>query len=287
MENMIEKANILIEALPYIRKFRGKEIVIKYGGAAMESEAMRKHILSDLVFMNYVGMRPILVHGGGPAISRAMKERGITPHFINGHRVTDKEAIQVVAETLANINKEIVHEISQMGARAIGLSGYHNEVLNVVKRMDQGQDVGYVGDISSVNIMPIKELTEFNIIPVIYPLGIDENNEMYNINGDSACAKIAVAVGAQKLMVLTGIAGIMRDLNDPDTLLSTVRLKDVEMLKEKKIISGGMLPKVTACVDALNGGVKKAHIIDGRLKHSLLLEIFTDQGIGTEMIRDE
>ena len=286
MERIVEKANILIEALPYIKKFRGKEIVIKYGGAAMENKTMRKHILSDLVFMNYVGIRPILVHGGGPAISKAMRERGISPRFVDGHRITDQDTVEVVADTLANINKEMVHDISKMGARAIGLSGYHNEVLNVVKHEELDGDVGFVGDITSVNIMPIKELTEFNIIPVIYPLGIDENEQMYNVNGDSACARIAVATKAQKLMVLTGVSGIYRDLGNDDSLLSTVRLKDVHMLKEKKIISGGMIPKVDACVQALKGGVKKAHIIDGRLKHSLLLEIFTDQGIGTEIIID-
>ncbi len=286
MENLVEKANILIEALPYIKKFRGKEIVIKYGGSTMENEAMRKHILSDLVFMNYVGIRPILVHGGGPAISKAMKEQGLTPKFIDGHRVTDKDTIDLVAKSLADINKEIVHEINHIGARAIGLSGYHNEILNVVKRQEGGRDLGYVGDITSVNIMPIKELTEFNIIPVIYPIGIDENNEMYNVNGDSACAKVAVAMNAQKLIVLTGVSGILRDVNNPDSLLSTVRLKDVDMLKEKKIISGGMLPKVDCCVQALLGGVRKAHIIDGRIKHSMLLEIFTDQGIGTEIVME-
>ncbi|MBN1493068.1 MAG: acetylglutamate kinase, partial [Candidatus Omnitrophica bacterium] len=248
MERIVEKANILIEALPYIKKFRGKEIVIKYGGAAMDNEDIRHHILSDLVFMNYVGIRPILVHGGGPAISQAMKEKGITPKFVDGHRVTDKDMIELVASTLANINKEIVHDINHMGARAIGLSGFHNEVLNVVKRQNAGNDIGYVGDITSVNIMPIKELTEFNIIPVIYPLGIDEKGEMYNVNGDSACSRIAVAMKAQKLMVLTNVAGILRDVNNPDSLLSTVRLKDVDMLKEKKIISGGMMPKVDACV---------------------------------------
>jgi len=284
MDKLVEKANILIEALPYIKKFRGKEIVIKYGGAAMNNEAMRKHILSDLVFMNYVGIRPILVHGGGPAINEAMKESGVAPKFIDGHRVTDKETIDIVAATLGKINKEMVHDINHMGARAIGLSGFHNDLLNVKKHTELDHDVGFVGDITSVNTMPIKELTEFNIIPIIYPLGIGDDEAMYNINGDSASAHIATAMNAQKLMVLTGVSGILRDMHNPETLLSTIRLKDVEMLKEKSIISGGMIPKIDACVHALKNGIKKAHIVDGRLKHSLLLEIFTDQGIGTEIV---
>lgn len=285
MDQIVEKANILIEALPYIKKFRGKEIVIKYGGAAMGNETLRHHILSDLVFMNYVGIRPILVHGGGPAITMAMKEKGVVSKFVDGQRVTDKATMQVVAQTLADINKQIVHDINHMGARAIGLSGYHNDILHVKKHEEaNGHDLGYVGDITSVNTMPIRELTDFNIIPIIYPIGIDENDEMYNINGDTACAKIAVAMKAQKLMVLTGVSGILRDVNNPDTLISSVKLRDIDMLKEKKIIAGGMIPKVNACVEALKGDVKKAHIVDGRLRHSLLLEIFTQEGIGTEIV---
>lgn len=283
MERIVEKASILIEALPYIKKFRGKEIVIKYGGAAMNCDEIRKNVLHDLVFMNYVGIKPILIHGGGPMISKKMIEKGIKPRFVDGLRYTDKQSIQIVVEELANINKEMVHDINQFGARAIGLSGHDNEILNV-RKVTASEDVGFVGEVVSVNIMPIRELTEFNIIPIIYPLGYDEAGETYNVNADEASAKIAIALGAQKMMVLTGAPGIMRDLNDEDSLLSTINEKEVETLIKKKIISSGMLPKVKACLEALKGGVKKTHIIDGRIKHSLLLEIFTDHGVGTEMV---
>lgn len=283
MERIIDKASILIEALPYIKKFRGKEVVIKYGGAAMDNNEIRSNILHDLVFMNYVGIKPILIHGGGPMINQKMKEHGLKPRFVDGLRYTDKETMKIVVDELANINKEMVHDINHFGARAIGLSGFANEILNV-KKFEASEDVGYVGEVISVNIMPIRELTEFNIIPIIYPIGYDEKGDMYNVNADEASAKIAVALQAQKMMVLTGAPGIMRDIADPDSLISTVHANEVETLTKNNVITGGMLPKVKACVDALEGRVKKAHIVDGRVKHSLLLEIFTDQGIGTEII---
>lgn len=283
MEELVEKANILIEALPYIKKFRGKEVLIKYGGAAMDNEEIRRNVLEDLVFMNYVGIKPIMIHGGGPAITEKLKERGVTSQFVNGLRVTDKQTIDVVRDTLADLNKSIAHDINQLGARAIGLSGHDNEILNVVKHTANG-DVGYVGDVTSVNIMPIKQLTEFNIIPVIYPLGIDEKGETYNVNADEAAAKIAVAMQVQKLIVLTNVKGIMRDYKDEASLISSLHVDEVEALIKNKVITGGMIPKVNAGITALKGGVKKTHIIDGRIKHSLLLEIFTDQGIGTEIV---
>ncbi len=283
MEDLVEKASILIEALPYIKKFRGKEVLIKYGGAALTYEDIRMNVMRDLVFMNYVGIKPILIHGGGNFITENLKQRGIQSHFVNGLRVTDKETISVVVDTLAELNKSIVHDINRLGARAIGLSGHDAEILNVVKKTSEG-DVGYVGEVTSVNIMPLKELTEFNIIPVVYPVGIDEKNETYNVNADEAAAKIAVAMGVQKFMVLTNVKGIMRDHTVEDTLIPSLHTDEVQNLIDKKIISGGMIPKVRACMTALAGGVKKAHIIDGRIKHSLLLEIFTDQGIGTEIV---
>ncbi len=285
MEELVEKASILIEALPYIKKFRGKEILIKYGGAAMTYEDIRENVLHDLVFMNYVGMKPILIHGGGNAITENLKRRGIQSRFVNGLRVTDKATIDIVVDTLAKINKGIVHDINKFGARAIGLSGHEAEILNVVKRGNEGEeDVGYVGQVTSVNILPIKELTEFNMIPVIYGVGIDEQGEAYNVNADEAAAKIATAMGVQKFMVLTNVKGIMRNAADENSLISSLHVSDVQELINQKVITGGMIPKVQACITALEGGVKKAHIIDGRIKHSLLLEIFTDQGIGTEIV---
>ena len=283
MERIVEKASILIEALPYIKKFRGKEVVIKYGGAAMNCEEIRKNILQDLVFMNYVGIKPILIHGGGPMINQKLIEKGITPRFIDGLRYTDKETMGVVEETLANINKEMVHDINHFGARAIGMSGHVNEILSVRKH-EASEDIGFVGEVISVNTMPIRELTEFNIIPIIYPVGFDESGAVYNVNADEASSKIAIALQAQKMMVLTGAPGILRDINDEATLLSTVHDNEVDTLIQQNVIAEGMLPKVKACLDALKGGVKKTHIIDGRVKHSLLLEIFTDQGIGTELV---
>jgi acetylglutamate kinase len=283
MERLVEKASILIEALPYIKKFRGKEILIKYGGAAMNNEDIRENVLHDLVFMNYVGIKPILIHGGGPSITERLKKDGIQSRFVDGLRVTDKRTIEIVVETLADLNKSIVHDINQLGARAIGLSGHDNEILNV-KKVEASEDIGYVGEVTSVNILPLKELTEFNIIPVIYPVGIDGKGETYNVNADEAAAKIAMAMQVQKIMVLTNVHGILRDPEDLGSLISSLHVDEVEHLIKNKVITGGMIPKVKACTAALAGGVKKAHIIDGRIKHSLLLEIFTDQGIGTEII---
>ena len=283
MEKIVEKASILIEALPYIKKFRGKEVVIKYGGAAMDNDEIRKNILHDLVFMNYVGIKPILIHGGGPLINKRMIESGIKPRFVEGLRYTDQKVIDIVVNSLADINKEMVHDINQFGARAIGLSGHDNEILNVAK-VKCTEDVGFVGEVLSVNIMPIRELTEFNIIPVVYPVGYDEQGDTYNVNADEASAKIAIALKAQKMMVLTGAPGIMRDVNEHESLISTVHVDEMAKLHTSKVISGGMIPKVKACVEAVKNGVTKTHIVDGRLKHSLLLEVFTEQGIGTEIV---
>lgn len=283
MQDLVEKASILIEAIPYIKKFRGKEILIKYGGAAMADPEIRKNVLLDLVFMNYVGMRPVLIHGGGIAITENLKKRGVQSKFVNGLRVTDKETIEVVSETLKEINQGIVRDIRHLGAEAVGLSGHDSKILNVVKHTANG-DVGYVGDVASVNIKPMRKLTGKNIIPVVYPVGIDKKKETYNVNADEAAAKIAIAMGVQKLMVLTNVKGILRNYEDENSLISSVRIGEIQNLIQEKVITGGMIPKVKCCMDALRGGVKKAHIIDGRIKHSLLLEIFTDQGIGTEMV---
>ncbi len=282
MQELVEKATILIEALPYIKKFRGKEVLIKYGGSALTFEDIRNNVLQDLVFLNYVGIKPILIHGGGTFITDNLKKRGVESQFVNGLRVTTKETMEVVSDTLAELNMNIVHDINRFGARAIGLSGHDAEILNVVKHTKDG-DVGYVGEVTSVNLMPLKELTEFNIIPVIYPVGIDEKGEAYNVNADEAAAKIAIAMGVQKMMVLTNVKGIYRDFKDESSFISSVSVDEAEDLITDKVVTAGMIPKVKACVAALRGGVKKAHIIDGRIPHSLLLEIFTDQGIGTEI----
>lgn len=283
IEQLVEKADILIEALPYIKRFRGKEILIKYGGAAMLDARNRENVLHDLVFMNYVGIRPILIHGGGPAITENLKKAGVPSKFVNGLRVTDKAAMKVVVETLADLNRKMVHDLNQFGAQAVGLSGHDAEILNVKKHQANG-DVGYVGDVTSVNVLPIRELTELNIIPVIYPVGIDAKGETYNVNADEAAAKIARAMEVQKVMILTNVRGIFADQNNLDSLIPSLHVDSVETLIRNQVITGGMIPKVNACVAALKGKVQKAHIIDGRIKHSLLLEIFTDRGIGTEIV---
>lgn len=283
MEKLVEKASILIEALPYIKKFRGKEILIKYGGAAMTYDEVRENVLRDLVFMNYVGIKPILIHGGGKNITENLKKRGIATNFVNGLRVTDQATIEVVIDTLRELNQSIVSDLNRFGARAIGLSGHEAEILNVVKHTANG-DVGYVGEVTSVNILPIRELTEFHMIPVIFPIGIDAKGEAYNVNADEAAAKIAVAMGVQKFMVLTNVQGIMRNPEDESSLISSIHVSEIQQLIDQKVITGGMIPKVKACMTAIEGGVQKAHIIDGRIKHSLLLEIFTDQGIGSEIV---
>ena len=281
MEDIVQKAGILIEALPYIKKFRGKEILVKYGGAAMSDEAVRLNILQDLVFINYVGIKPILIHGGGPAITKALTDAGIESRFVEGLRVTNQKAIEIVVQTLSEINKNIVHDLNHLGARAIGL-GYGNEIL-VVKKIHKKEDVGFVGEVINVNTKPLKELTDYNIIPVIYTVGVDEQGQLYNVNADEAAAKIASAMDVQKMMVLTNVRGILRDGKDASTLISSCSADEVETMIKSSVISGGMIPKVRACVSALRGGVRKAHIIDGRTPHSLLLEVFTDQGIGTEI----
>ncbi|MBI3999721.1 MAG: acetylglutamate kinase [Candidatus Omnitrophica bacterium] len=283
IEQLVEKADILIEALPYIKRFRGKEILIKYGGAAMLDPEVRENILHDLVFMNYVGIRPILIHGGGPAITENLKKAGVQSQFVNGLRVTDKATMKVVQETLSEINRKMVQDLNRFGAQAAGLSGHGAKILNVKKHQTHG-DVGYVGDVVSVHIRPIRELTESNIVPVIYPLGIDSKGEPYNVNADEAAAKIAAAMEVQKIMVLTNVRGILKAQNNPESLIPSLHVDGVEALIRDQVITGGMIPKVNCCVTALKGNVQKAHIIDGRIKHSLLLEIFTDRGIGTEIV---
>lgn len=283
IERLVEKADILIEALPYIKRFRGKEILIKYGGAAMLDPEVRENVLHDLVFMNYVGIRPILIHGGGPAITENLKKAGVQSKFVNGLRVTDKDTIKVVVATLGEINRKMVQDLSRFGAQAMGLSGHDAKIL-MVKKHESNGDVGFVGDVISVNTLPIRELTDFNIIPVIYPVGSDGKGETYNVNADEAAAKIAAAMGVQKIMVLTNVRGILSDQNKPDSLIPSLHVDQVETLIRDEVVTGGMIPKVNACVTALKGNVAKAHIVDGRIKHSLLLEIFTDRGIGTEIM---
>lgn len=283
MEHLIEKAATLIEALPYIKSFRGKEILIKYGGAALRHGEVRKHILQDLVFMQFVGIKPILVHGGGKHITENLEKKGLPSKFVNGLRVTDEAAIQVVVETLAGINRELVSDVNLIGGSAVGLSGHDNDILHVERHTKNG-DVGFVGDVTEVNVFPIRQMTEAGIIPIIYPVGVDKTGQTYNVNADEAACNIAVALKVPKMIMLTDVKGVMRDPKDESSLIPSLTLQQSEELMREGVISGGMIPKVESCLEVLRSGVRKAHIVDGRMKHPLLLEIFTDKGVGTEFI---
>ena len=286
MEKLIEKAKVLIEALPYIKKFHGKKVVIKYGGSAMEHKDIKKAIMQDIVFMKYVGMNPIIVHGGGNAITEALKEIGKKSQFVDGLRVTDKETIQIVEQVLFDkVNKEIVFLINESGGNALGINGKSASFITATK-LKANKDLGFVGQITKIQPEKLNELCNQGVIPVIAPLGLDENGETYNINADTVASEIAAALGAEKLVLLTDVPGILKDKSDPESIMSTLKVSEIEVLKKRGVITGGMIPKIHACEKALEAGVRKSHIIDGRILHSLLLEIFTDKGIGTELIKN-
>jgi acetylglutamate kinase len=275
----------LIEALPYIKNFFEKVVVIKYGGAAVDENGIDRSVLEDIVFMNYAGMKPILVHGGGPLISKFMKKAGIEPRFIAGRRVTDKESICIIDKALHSINQQIVKTLKELGTKAFGLSGRENGLIKVKKLQGGEVDLGFVGEVTSVDATVVKQLIEDNIIPVIYPLGIGRDRNLYNVNADDVASVIAVALKAEKFVLLTNVRGIMKDRTDPSTLYNTLTIGDISKLIKNKTINSGMIPKAFACVNAIKGGVKKAHILDAAIPHALLLEMFTDEGIGTEIVK--
>ena len=286
MEEMIKKADVLIEALPYIQSFYDKTIVIKYGGAAMTDNGIRRNVLEDIVFTSYVGMRPVLVHGGGPYISKRLEEIGKEVKFVKGFRVTDDETMEIVEEELSKINREIVREIISLGGSAISLSGKEDHLLEVKKHADiDGEDIGFVGEITKINGDVIQKMITSDIIPVISPIGVGKDGFTYNVNADQASAEIAKGLGALKLVLLTNVRGIMRNQADAESLVPHVNVAEVENLMGTQVITGGMIPKVKACIRALERGVKKTHIIDGKIPHGILLEIFTDKGIGTEIVK--
>lgn len=286
MEKFIKKADVLIEALPYIRRFQQKTIVIKYGGSAMLNETIRRRVLEDIAFMYYVGMRPLLVHGGGPFINQRMREKGNKATFVNGLRVTDKKTIQIVEEVLSEINKILVSEIKYFGVKARGYNPRKDKLIKA-KKLLTDIDIGYVGEVSSVSHKLINEYLKKGLIPIIFPLARGRDGKIYNINADEVAASIAAALKAEKLVLLTDVKGIMRNIKDESSLISSLRVTDVEALIRDNIISAGMIPKVKAGIKADQAGVKKVHIINARTPHSLLLEIFTDKGIGTEIVADE
>ncbi len=288
MEKYIEKAKVLSEALPYFRKFYGKTVVIKYGGSAMEDEAIREKTASDIVLMKYVGMNPVVVHGGGKAISEVMSKMGKKPVFHNGRRVTDGETKDIVEMVLVGrINKEVVTLINRAGGKAVGISGKDGGLIRSTKYYPKDApdvDMGFVGEVSEINPDLIKALEQNGYIAVVAPTGIGENGETYNINADSVAGEIAAALKAEKLVLLTDTPGILKEKENESSLISTIRLPDIKDLIQAGVIDGGMIPKVEACECALKAGVSKTHIIDGRILHSLLLEIFTDKGVGTQII---
>jgi acetylglutamate kinase len=284
MEEAIRKADVLVEALPYIKKFHKKVIAIKYGGSILSDEKIRKGVLEDIVFLNFMGLRPVLIHGGGPNISERIRASGKKTEFVEGMRVTDTETLKMVEEELNNLNEIIVKELNELGAKAVGLSGKDKDLIQVEKKKAK-VDLGLVGHIVEINTEPIREELKADKITVISPLGRGKDKKVYNINADEAAASIAASLGAEKLVLLTNVKGIMRNPEDAHSFLSTLNAQEVKGLIESSIIKSGMIPKVTACICALESGVKKTHIIDARTPHALLLEIFTDQGIGTEIVK--
>ncbi|HZK18890.1 MAG TPA: acetylglutamate kinase [Clostridia bacterium] len=296
MLSALEKAGILVEALPYIKKFSGKTVVIKYGGHAMVNCELKQAVMTDVVLMKYVGINPVVVHGGGPEITGMLDRLGIESRFIGGMRVTDDQTMEIVEMVLVGkINKEIVSAVNHIGGKAVGLSGKDASLLCAEKRMGRlrnsgGQeelhDLGYVGDVTRVNPEIVQTVIREGYIPVIAPVGVGENMESFNINADLAAGKLAEALGADKLIVLTDVPGIMRDQNDPDSLISIIREPEVPELVDTGVIQGGMIPKIECCVSALTNGVRTTHILDGRVPHSILLEVFTDKGIGTMVVNE-
>ena len=281
MNEAQRKAEVLIEALPYIQKFNRKIIVVKYGGSAMESRELQQSVIKDVTLLKLVGFKPIIVHGGGKDISRWVAKSGKEAQFIGGLRVTDEETMEIAEMVLGRVSKRLVSMVESLGVKAIGISGKDGQLLTVKKRLAGGQDIGYVGEVTDVNPKILYDMLESDYLPIVAPIGMDENFDTYNINADEAACAIAKAVGADKLVYLTDIEGLYRDLNDKSTFVSRITIDEADQLIADGIIGGGMLPKLANCTDAVRGGVHRVHILDGRLAHSLLLEIFTKQGIGT------
>mgnify|MGYP002797771394 FL=1 len=286
-QKYLDKAEVLIEALPYIQRFNRKIIVVKYGGSAMVDEQLKKTVIQDVVLLKLVGFKPIIVHGGGKEISRWVSKVGKEPQFINGLRVTDGETMELAEMVLNKVNKELVAMVESLGVKAVGVSGKDGNLLKVEKKYSNGQDIGFVGNITEVNPKILSDLLEKDFLPIVCPVGMDENYQTYNINADDAACAIAKQMHAEKLAFLTDIEGVYRDPQDPSTLISKLFVKEARDLIDSGNVGGGMIPKLQNCVDAIEGGVSRVHILDGRIKHCLLLEIFTDKGIGTAILRKD
>ena len=287
MIQLVEKANVLIEALPYIQRFQGKTIVVKYGGSAMADEGLQKSVIRDVALLKLVGFKPIIVHGGGKAITRWINKIGLETNFINGLRVTDRPTMEVVEMVLNKINKDLVSMMEQNGMKAVGISGKDDQLLQVERKFSDGQDIGFVGEVNNVNTDLIDSLLEKDFIPVICPVGVGSQFESYNVNADDAACAIARAMKAAKLVFLTDIEGVYRDFNDKSSLISEMSVPEAREFLASGGAGGGMLPKLSNCINAIESGVSRVHIIDGRIEHSLLLEFFTNKGIGTAIIGDD
>lgn len=285
-QKYLEKAEVLIEALPYIQRFNRKVIVVKYGGSAMVDEELKRNVIKDVVLLKLVGFKPIIVHGGGKEISRWVGKVGKEAKFVNGLRVTDEETMEIAEMVLGKVNKELVTLVESLGVKAIGISGKDGGLLKVNKKLSQGQDIGYVGDVKEVNPAILNELLEKDFLPIICPVGLGDDFATYNINADDAACAIARAMKAEKLAFLTDIEGVYRDPKDPSSLISELFVNEAKALIENGNVGGGMIPKLQNCIDAIESGVNRVHILDGRIQHCLLLEIFTNKGIGTAILRE-
>ncbi len=282
----LEKAGVLIEALPYIQKFNRKIVVVKYGGSAMSNEELQKNVIKDVVLLKLVGFKPIIVHGGGKEISKWVSKVGMEPRFVNGLRVTDEETMEIAEMVLNKVNKRLVTMVEELGVQAVGVSGKDGGLLKVEKKYAGGEDIGFVGNITDVNPKVLYDLLEKDFLPIVAPIGLDDKYQTYNINADDAACAIAKAVGAEKLAFLTDIEGLYRDFNDKSSFISRLSATEAQELIDSGMIGGGMLPKLGNCTDAIKAGVNRVHILDGRIPHSLLLEVFTDKGVGTAIVAD-
>ena len=285
-EKYLEKAAVLVEALPFIQKFNRKVIVVKYGGSAMVDEQLKKSVISDVTLLKLVGFKPIIVHGGGKEISKWVGKVGKEAQFINGLRVTDEETMEIAEMVLGRVNKSLVSMVEELGVKAVGISGKDGGLLKVKKKYADGKDIGYVGEITDVDPKILYDLMEKDFLPIICPVGLDGEFNTYNINADDAACAIARAVGANKLAFLTDIEGLYRDFEDKSSLISEITVKEAKELIAGGTIGGGMLPKLSNCIDAIEAGVSRVHIIDGRIPHSILMEIFSDRGVGTAILGD-
>lgn len=287
IQELLGKAEVLIEALPYIQRFNRKIIVVKYGGSAMVDEELKRHVIQDVTLLKLVGFKPIIVHGGGKEISRWVGKVGMEPEFINGLRKTDEATMEIAEMVLNKVNKSLVTLVQELGVNAVGISGKDGGLLKVEKKYSDGKDIGFVGEITEVNPELLNDLLEKDFLPIVCPVGMDDSYNSYNINADDAACAIAKAVKAEKLAFLTDIEGVYKDPSDKQTLISELPVSDARNLIGDGFIGGGMLPKLNNCIDAIENGVSRVHILDGRIAHCLLLEIFTNKGIGTAILGDK